>query len=609
MSRMVVLGAGISGHTAAAFLRRWLSPSDRVTVVSPKPEYNWIPSNIWVGVGLLRPSDVVFPLAPVYARHDIDFRLARAVSLHPEGSATMASPFVTIESTDPATLGARTDLPYDYLINATGPKLNFGATPGLGPDGGHSLSVCTQDHAGATAARLEEAVARMRRGERQLFLVGTGHGSCTCEGAAFEYIVNLEFELRARGVRDRADLWWISNKYELGDFGMGGLMLKRGGYVTPSKIFTESLFAERGLRWITRAHVRQVEAGRVQDETIDGSEREIRPDFAMLLPPFTGVGLTAIDRSGADITARVFQPNGFMKVDADYTAKAYEQWSAHDWPSTYQSPAYRNLFAVGIAFAPPHAISRPFKTPGGAPVAPAPPRTGMPSATIGKTVARSIVDMVRGAERPTHTASMAAMGAACVASAGANLLTGTAASMTVFPIVPDFDRYPRVGRDSRQDVWRGRPRRTLDQGRPPSPVPLQGPDASGLGAHPGVSHDDPLPFRDGRGRRAAAERSATDDRGLLRDDADARNGLLAHVPPLAALALRGDQSEDDPDHLARPSSGPAPLPGTVSAAETGTRRRGSRLSRTSPSGPDPIHAWKVVNHPGGSCPDRDCTVL
>jgi sulfide:quinone oxidoreductase len=89
MSRIVVLGAGISGHTAAAFLRRWLSPNDSVTVVSPKPEYNWIPSNIWVGVGLLRPADVVVPLAPVYGRHGIEFRLARAVSLHPEGSLSV----------------------------------------------------------------------------------------------------------------------------------------------------------------------------------------------------------------------------------------------------------------------------------------------------------------------------------------------------------------------------------------------------------------------------------------------------------------------------------------------------------------------------------------
>ncbi len=139
-----------------------------------------------------------------------------------------------------------------------------------------------------------------------------------------------------------------------------------------------------------------------------------------------------------------------MRVDADYAAKPYEEWGARDWPRTYQSPAYRNVFAAGIAFAPPHAISRPYATPSGAPVAPAPPRTGMPSAMIAKAVARNVVDMIHGATAPTHSASMAEMGAACVASAGANPFRGTAASMTVFPIVPDFERYPEYGRDLRR---------------------------------------------------------------------------------------------------------------------------------------------------------------
>ncbi|MDP1571025.1 MAG: FAD-dependent oxidoreductase [Vicinamibacterales bacterium] len=448
MSRVVVLGAGISGHTAASFLRKWLGRGDEVVVVSPKPDYNWIPSNIWVGVGLMTPADVTFPLAPVYARHGIDFRQARAVEIHPEGRESDPSPFVVVESTRPGHEGEREDLRYDFLINATGPKLNFGATPGLGPDG-HSLSVCTETHAHETSRQLDELVARMRLGERKRFLVGTGHGACTCEGAAFEYIVNLEFELRTRGVRDRADIWWLSNEYELGDFGMGGIHLEQGGFVTPSKIFTESLFAERGLRWITRAHVREVEQGRAHYETLDGAQRTMDFDFAMLLPPFSGVGITAVDRHGADITPRLFQPNGFMKVDADYTPRPFEQWSPRDWPRTYQSPAYPTVFAAGIAFAPPHAISRPRQTPSGAPIAPAPPRTGMPSATIGKAVARSIVDMLGGAPAPTHEASMANMGAACIASAGASLVKGTAASMTVFPIVPDYERYPGSGRDRR----------------------------------------------------------------------------------------------------------------------------------------------------------------
>jgi sulfide:quinone oxidoreductase len=446
MSRVVILGAGISGHTAAAFARKWLGREHSVTVVSPRPDYNWIPSNIWVGVGLMKPEKVSFPLAPVYERHGIEFVQAAAREIHPDGDTDGATPYVTVEAAD----GVRSRVPYDYLLNATGPRLRFDKTDGLGPNGGHSLSVCTPVHAAQTADALTEEVERMRRGERRRFLVGVGHGTCTCEGAAFEYIVNLEFELRARKVRDRADITWITNEYELGDFGMGGMHLKRAGFITPSSIFNASLFAERGIDWITRTHVQKVEPGRVLYESLDGIVREQEFDFAMLLPPFSGVGLEAYDRTGTDITERLFMPNEFMRVDAVYDPKPYEQWTASDWPRTYQSPAYRNIFAAGIAFAPPHAISRPHTTPNGTLIAPAPPRTGMPSAMIGKTVARNIVEMIGGADGPTHTASMAEMGAACVASAGANPFTGTAASMTVFPIVPDFERYPEYGRDQKR---------------------------------------------------------------------------------------------------------------------------------------------------------------
>ena len=448
MARVVVLGAGVSGHTAAAFLRQWLGREVEVVVVSPKPNYNWIPSNIWVGVGLMQPKQVTFPLAPVYAKAGIVFRQARAVELHPDGNAADPAPYVVLESTEPGREGMREDLRYDFLVNATGPKLQFGATEGLGPDAGNSLSVCTESHAHEAAKALDVAVERMRRGERQRFLVGTGHGGCTCQGAAFEYIVNLEFELRARKVRHMADITWISNEYEMGDFGMGGMHVRMGGYVTPSKIFTESLFAERGLRWITRAAVQKVEKDRAHYVTLEGETREAGFDFAMLLPPFTGVGLRAFDRAGEDVSAKIFAPNGFMRVDADYTPKPYEEWRASDWPRTYQSATHRNVFAAGIAFAPPHAISRPRTNPNGVLVAPAPPRTGMPSAMIGKTVAHNIAGLLRGDERPKHTASMAEMGAACVASAGANPFTGTAASMTVFPIVPDFEKYPEYGRDT-----------------------------------------------------------------------------------------------------------------------------------------------------------------
>jgi len=86
-------------------------------------------------------------------------------------------------------------------------------------------------------------------------------------------------------------------------------------------------------------------------------------------------------------------------------------------------------------------------SPNGTPINPTPPRTGMPSAMIGKAVAMSIRDMIEGADKPAHTASMAEMGAACVASTGKGLFSGTAAALTVYPVVPDFDKYPGLGRD------------------------------------------------------------------------------------------------------------------------------------------------------------------
>ena len=449
MARVVILGAGISGHTAALHLRRRLGGSHEVVVVSPNSHWNWIPSNIWVGVGRMTPDQVTFPLAPVYRRQGIDFRQAKAVAIWPEGDTDGGQPAVDIVYTLPGRQGELERLSYDYLINATGPKLNFAATPGLGPDG-NSLSVCTPGHAVQAAQALSGVIDKLRSGQRQTLVIGVGHGMCTCEGAAFEYTFNVEHELRTRGLRDLADVVYLTNEYELGDFGVGGMVFKQQGFITSSQIWTESLFREREVRAILRAHVERVEPGKLYFETLDGSRDALAFDFAMLLPPFRGADLKAYDRAGADITADLFAPSGFLKVDADYVQKPKDQWRAEDWPKTYQSPRHGNVFGIGIAFAPPHPISTPRSSPNGTVISPAPPRTGMPSAVMGRQVARSITDMIRsGTTVPAHTASMAAMGAACIASAGAGVRDGTAAAMTMYPVVPDYARFPDHGRSVR----------------------------------------------------------------------------------------------------------------------------------------------------------------
>ena len=452
MARLVILGGGVSGHTAATFAAKWLGKQHEVVVITPNAQWNWIPSNIWVGVGQMQKEEVVFNLDEVYKKAGITYKQAKAISIHPEGKEGNDKSYVTMEHTSASKSGESEELEFDYLINATGPKLNFGATPGLGVGselGEHTVSVCTADHAVHASHELNKCIEKMKKGEKQKFLVGTGHGMCTCQGAAFEYIFNIEHELKKAGVRDKAEIKWISNESFLGDFGMGGLHMKVGGYVVSSKLFAESLYTERDIEWLIGAHVSKVEAGKIEYELLDGSTGEESFDFSMLIPPFAGVGLKAYNKAGEDITSTVFAPNGFMKVDAKYDAGAYENWKASDWPETYQNPIYKNLFAAGIAFAPPHLISKPMSSPNGTPINPTPPRTGMPSGIIGKAVAKSICNLIlKGKDAKLQSSSMADMGAACVASAGKGIFSGTAAAMTVYPVVPDFEKYPGTGRDT-----------------------------------------------------------------------------------------------------------------------------------------------------------------
>jgi sulfide:quinone oxidoreductase len=83
--------------------------------------------------------------------------------------------------------------------------------------------VCTSDHAVDAARALASSIEQMRSGHPQTLVVGMGHVTCTCEGAAFEYVYNVDHELRQAGVRDLARLVYLTNEAALGVFGVGGM--------------------------------------------------------------------------------------------------------------------------------------------------------------------------------------------------------------------------------------------------------------------------------------------------------------------------------------------------------------------------------------------------
>ena len=291
-------------------------------------------------------------------------------------------------------------------------------------------------------------VERMQKGETVKIVVGTGHPAATCQGAAFEYITNIHKDLLRRGIRDKAQLMWISNEPRLGDFGIRGVTVRKNGKPFTSEQFIQSIFDEFDIQWQVRTAVKRVEKGKIHWEDADGNEGTTEFDFAVLLPQFLGTDIQVVGKNGADVSEKVKNKGGFILVDAIYGLD-YETLkdTPEAWPAVYQNRTYKNIFAAGIAFAPPGPISEPMKSPNGTVISPAPPRTGMISGIIGRIVALNIIDLVKRG-RMTHHERMSEMFAACIASMGDSLWDGSAATIIIYPVVPDQRQYPNEeGRD------------------------------------------------------------------------------------------------------------------------------------------------------------------
>ena len=79
----------------------------------------------------------------------------------------------------------------------------------------------------------------------------------------------------------------------------------------------------------------------------------------------------------------------------------------------------------------------------------------MPSGIIGKAVAHSICNLIKEGEGAYFTRMLLWLKwVQHVLLLPVKVLTnGTAAALTVFPVVPDFETYPGLGRDLRLYIW------------------------------------------------------------------------------------------------------------------------------------------------------------
>ncbi len=329
--RIVVVGGSFAGMTAAIELRNKLGNAHEVKVFSKFKDFLFMPSLIWVPFGKRKREDITFALAPVFEKKGVAFENVEVTRID-----------LRAREVEDAS-GRRT--PYDYLVIATGPKLDYDAVRGLGPKG-HTQSIFSWPD----ADRAREAFERFVIDPGPVVIGGVQGASCF--GAAYEFLFNMAYELKKRDLSSRAPLTYVTAEPFLAHFGIGGF-----GMGTP---MTKMFFNHMNIEGITNASVREF----TPDTVVLDDGRRLPFKYAMFAPRFLGVDPV---RALGEITNAA----GFVRVGSEYRTEAYPE-----------------VYAAGVAVA----VDPPQKTdvPCGV------PKTGYLSEEMARVVAHNIVADMRG---------------------------------------------------------------------------------------------------------------------------------------------------------------------------------------------------------------------
>jgi sulfide:quinone oxidoreductase len=359
MTRIVIIGGSFGGLTSAFELKRLLGNKADITLICNQDKFVFIPSLPWLSMGWRRPEDITLPLEKILRPKDIRF-------IHEEAKG--------VDAGSSKVITASQQIPYDYLVVATGPSLVFSAVPGLGPINGYTECIFELD----LALRARDAWLRFLK-EPGPVVVGAVQG-VSCFGPAYEYVFEIDTELRRHGIRHKVQITFVTSEPYIGHFGIGGLRTSRR--------MMEDEFADREIKVMANQAVEEFAPDEVRLK--DGTRLPFK--LAMFAPPMSGV------KAVSDIS----NPKGFIPVDQHYRHKEY-----------------KNIFSVGVAIA--MAPPEPTPIPTGV------PKTGYMTERMAKDAARVIASEINGRPIPETEP----VGAICIMDMG-----DTAALMEAFPVIP-----------------------------------------------------------------------------------------------------------------------------------------------------------------------------
>jgi len=274
--RVVVLGGGVAGLTAAYELRGRLDSGISILLIADNDQFTLGPALLDMPFAVKHTS-TGFPIAPSLVSRGIEFLHASVEHIDPHRRVVHA--------------GGR-DVTYDYLLIATGQTVDPVAVPGVGGEFNASHSIYSEMTAAETAQALEEFI---KHPGPAVVGLATGAGYLS---AAYECALRLEYRLRRAGVRQRASITFVTPEEYLGHLGVGAPRARR---------LMERLFARRGIFIVSGMDIARVDPEHVY---LRGG-RALPSRFSLVIPRFHGA--SDVWKSEGVTDAR-----GFVPVDAQY---------------------------------------------------------------------------------------------------------------------------------------------------------------------------------------------------------------------------------------------------------------------------------------------------
>ncbi len=283
-ARVVVLGGGVGGTLVANLLKKELKQDATVTVVDGTGMHLYQPGFLYVALDqanalwLTRDERTLL-------RKDIDLVVERAVKVDP------AAQTVTLERGG--------TLPYDYLVMATGSRLDRDAVPGY--DGTHDF------YSLDGALRLREELRRFKGGAIRVGVAGIPY---KCPPAPVEFVLMLDEYLRKKGVREKSTVTLLSP-------------LNRAFTIESASKLVQPIFDKRGIDLVTFFNVETVDAVQRKVTSLEGETADY--DLLVLVPPHRGSAV--VEASGLG------DAGGWIPTDRN----------------TLQHEKHERIFAIGDA--------------------------------------------------------------------------------------------------------------------------------------------------------------------------------------------------------------------------------------------------------------------